>query len=257
MGNSINSSGFSGYKAGGSSGGGSYSPNATVITTGGSASAPPPLRPKNIINAISDIQQFYVIEKQGQEIPAEFLTLEGSLDFFKIGGKSGLNEGLLLILLLPIVEFYLMPFVLKSPGLLLKIMFGSIPYLPIIINTFLCAYVSRYFIGNITRKAINSLFSGRMIMLVVKSFLIYVFYTLLTGLSTPERVWLIAQHAKKNSEAIYTGYMTMLPHIMPIAIRCSLLVLMAAILPYGTVFFMDMWRRHKIKCNHARISGKF
>ncbi|HID70375.1 MAG TPA: hypothetical protein EYP35_07950, partial [Desulfobacterales bacterium] len=56
-----------------------YSPNATVITTGGGGR---PLRPRGLISAISEIQQFYVIEGQGQEIPAEFLTLEGSLDFF-------------------------------------------------------------------------------------------------------------------------------------------------------------------------------
>jgi hypothetical protein len=50
--------------------------------------------------------------------------------------------------------------------------------------------------------------------------------------------------------------MTMLPNIMPIATRCSLLVMVAAILPYGIVFLMDMWRRSKIKRNHARITGK-
>lgn len=71
-----------------------YSPNATIITTGGGSGAP---RPRNIINAISEIQQFYVIESQGQEIPAEFLTLEGALDFFKIGATSGFKEGLFLI----------------------------------------------------------------------------------------------------------------------------------------------------------------
>ncbi len=92
--------------------------------------------------------------------------------------------------------------------------------------------------------------------MVAKSFMIYVFYTLLIGLSTPERVWQKAQHSSKNAEAIYYGYMTMLPNIKSIVTRCSLFVLIAAILPYGTVFLMDMWRRSKIKRNHARITGK-
>ena len=263
MSNSINSSGFSGYK-GGSSGnsnsggsssggkGGSYSPNSTFINT----NSGPVEKPKSILSVISEIQQFYMIEKMGQELPAEFLTLEGSLGFFNIGAKSGLTEGLFLLLLLPAVDFYVMPFVLKSPGLLIKIMFGSIPYLPVIANTFLCAFISRYFIGIITRKAINSFFTGRMLILVAKSFMIYVFYTLLTGLSTPERVWSLAQHANKNAEAIYYGYMSTLPHIMPVATRCSMFVLVAAILPYGSVFFMDMWRRNNIKRNYTRITGK-
>ncbi|MDK9708306.1 MAG: hypothetical protein OEL83_14780 [Desulforhopalus sp.] len=195
-------------------------------------------------------------EKLGKALPAEYLTLENSLGFFGVGAKSGLTEGLFLLLLLPAVDFYLVPFVLKSPSLFLKTMIGSFPFLPVIANTFLCAYISQYFIGVVTRKAINAFFTGRMLVLIFKSFMIYIFYTLLTGLSTPERVWQLAQYLGKNAEAIYYGYMTMLPNIMPIATRCSVLVMVAAILPYGIVFLMDMWRRSKIKRNHARITGK-
>jgi hypothetical protein len=262
MSDSINSSGFSGYK-GGSSGssnsgsssggrGGSYSPNATFINTDNRQY----VKPRTIINVISEIQHYCMAEKMGKDLPAEYLTLENSLGFFGVGAKSGLTEGLFLLLLLPAVDFYLVPFVLKSPSMFLKTMIGSFPFLPVIANTFLCAYISQYFVGVVTRKAINSFFTGRMLVLIFKSFMIYVFYTLLTGLSTPERVWQLAQYSSKNAEAIYYGYMTMLPNIMPIATRCSLLVMVAAILPYGIVFLMDMWRRSKIKRNHARITGK-
>ena len=263
MSDSINSSGFSGYKggssgssnSGGSSGGrgGSYSPNATFINTDNRQY----VKPRTIINVISDIQHYCMAEKLGKALPAEYLTLENSLGFFGVGAKSGLTEGLFLLLLLPAVDFYLVPFVLKSPSLFLKTMIGSFPFLPVIANTFLCAYISQYFVGVVTRKAINAFFTGRMLVLIFKSFMIYIFYTLLTGLSTPERVWQLAKYSTKNGEAIYYGYMTMLPNIMPIATRCSLLVMVAAILPYGIVFLIDMWRRSKIKRNHARITGKF
>jgi len=262
MSDSINSSGFSGYKggssgssnSGGSSGGrgGSYSPNATFINT----DTRQYVKPRSIINVISEIQHYCMAEKMGKDLPAEYLTLENSLGFFGVGAKSGLTEGLFLLLLLPAVDFYLVPFVLKSPSLFLKTMFGSFPFLPVIANTLLCAYISRYFVGVVTRKAINAFFTGRMLVLIFKSFMIYIFYTLLTGLSTPERVWQLAHYSNKNAEAIYYGYMTMLPNIMPIATRCSLLVMVAAILPYGIVFLMDMWRRSKIKRNQARITGK-
>ena len=262
MSDSINNSGFSGYKggnsgssnSGGSSGGrgGSYSPNATFINTDSRQY----VKPRTIINVISEIQHYCMAEKMGKDLPAEYLTLENSLGFFGVGAKSGLTEGLFLLLLLPAVDFYLVPFVLKSPSLFLKTMFGSFPFLPVIANTLLCAYISQYFVGIVTRKAINAFFTGRMLVLVAKSFMIYVFYTLLIGLSTPERVWQVAQYSAKNAEAIYYGYMTMLPNIMPIATRCSLFVLIAAILPYGSVFLIDMWRRNKIKRNHARITGK-
>jgi hypothetical protein len=263
MGNSINASGFGGYKGGGNVGGssggnsgrgGAFSPNAPIINTSAGQTQE---KPKNIIKVISEIQSLFVLEnKMSHEIPGEFLTLENSIDLFNVGARSGLNEGLLLMLLLPAVDFYLIPFVLKSPSLPLKIVCGSIPYFTLIINTFLCAYISRYYVGNITRKAINSFLMGRIIVLMVKSFLIYVFYEILTGMSTPERVWSVAQHAKKNAAAVYAGYMTILPHIMPIAIRCSLLILAAAILPYGAVLTRDAWKQYKIKQNLEKVTGQ-
>ena len=260
---SINASGFGGYKGGGNAGGssgtsggrgGAFSPNAPIISTSSGQAIE---KPKNIIKVISEIQSLFALEsKMSHEIPGEFLTLENSIDLFNVGAKSGLNEGLLLMLLLPVVDFYLIPFVLNSPTLPLQIVCGAIPYFTLIINTFLCAYISRCYVGNITRKAINSFLMGRIIVLMVKSFLIYVFYKILTGMSTPERVWELAQHAGKNAEAIYYGYMTILPNIMPVAIRCSLLILTAAILPYGAVLSRDAWKQYKIKQNVVKVTGQ-
>ncbi|MDK9709546.1 MAG: hypothetical protein OEL83_21130, partial [Desulforhopalus sp.] len=76
MSESINSSGFSGYK-GGSSGssnsgsssgggrGGSYSPNATFINTDSRQY----VKPRSIINVISDIQHYCMAEKLGKALP--------------------------------------------------------------------------------------------------------------------------------------------------------------------------------------------
>ncbi len=231
---------------------GDYSPNATIITTGNGGHVQ---RPKNIINAISDIQQFYVIEQQGQNIPAEFLTLEGSLDFFRIGIKSGLNEGLFLVLLFPVFSFYLLPFVLKSPDSSTNMIFGSVPYLPVLVNTLLCSYISRYYIGNITRKAINSLFAGRAMILIAKGFLVYVFYLVLYKMSTPERVWSVAGYFKENAEKFYYGYLETLPHLVPLATRCAIVIVIAAIVPYGSVYLLDLWHNYKIKRNTRLINN--
>lgn len=246
----------SGSSGGGGRGSSGYSPNATVINTSGGGKNDKPKQEKpTIIGAISNIQQYYIMEKVGQDIPGEFLTLEGSIGFFTVGMRSGLTEGVMLAILLPLVEFYLVPVVLKTPTLFLRIVLSALPFFPVIINTILCVFVGRYYVGNVTRKAINSLFTGRIIVLMAKSFLVYVFYRLLTGLSTPERVWAVAEKLNKNSEAFYVGYMQMLPHIMPIANRCAILILVGAVLPYSTVFLFDQWRRNKINRNRARISG--
>ena len=100
MSNNINSNGFSGYKggsAGGSSGGssGSYSQNAAFINTDSRQY----IKPRSILSVISDIQQYYMMEKLGKDLPSEYLTLENSLGFFNVGAKSGLTEGLFLLLL--------------------------------------------------------------------------------------------------------------------------------------------------------------
>jgi hypothetical protein len=226
-----------------------YSPNATIITTGGGGAS---LRPRGLISAISEIQQFYVIEEQGQEIPAEFLTLEGSLDFFRIGAVSGFKEGLFLILLFPVFSFYLLPFVFKAPDLFLTITLNAIPYFPVIINTLLCIYISRYYVGNLTRKAVNSLFIGRATLLVAKAGFIYIAYYMLFQLSTPERVWAVAQHFK-NPQQVYSDYLAILPHMMPLAGHCALIILVSSIIPYGSVYALDLWRRYNIRKNQQII----
>ncbi|BCO09317.1 hypothetical protein GF1_16930 [Desulfolithobacter dissulfuricans] len=230
--------------------------NATIVTTDQGHIE----RPKNLLNAISDIQQFYVIEKEGQDIPCEFLTIERTLDFFKIGIKSGFHEGLALALLMPFISFYMLPFILKEPDTFTKILFGSLPYMVLVVNTLLCSYVSRYYVGNITRKSINSLFGGRIMSLITKAFLIYVFYLVLYRISTPERVWELSQYISKNlglnPKSLYYGYLKIKPYLVPVATESAVLMVVGAVVPYGMVYSLDIWNRYKSKRNERIISAK-
>jgi len=225
--------------------------NAQIITTDSGRI----YQPKNLLSAISEIQQFYVIESKGQNIPAEFLTLERTLDFFKIGIKSGFHEGFALILLFPLFHFYLFPFVFQQLDLFSQILFGCIPYLPLIINTGMCSYISRYYVGNITRKGINSLLMGRALSLLVKAFLVYVVYLILFRISTPQNIWKFALHFGSRAQEIYYGYLTIKPHLLPLATKSSLLMVLAAIFPYGSVYVLDLWHQHRIKRNNKIISA--
>ena len=211
--------------------------------------------PKNLLSAISEIQQFYVIESKGQNIPAEFLTLERTLDFFKIGIKSGFHEGLTLTLLFPVFHFYLFPFVFHQCDLFSRLLFSSIPYLVLAINTAMCCYICRYFVGNITRKAINSLFTGRALALLLKAFLLYVLYLLIFRLSTPTNIWQLASQFGSMAGKIYYGYFEVKPHLLPVATKSALIMTIAAIFPYGSVFLLDGWLRYKIRRNARIISA--
>jgi uncharacterized membrane protein len=233
------------------SGKGTSDTNAQIITTDNGRI----YKPGNLLNAISEIQQFYVIESKGQNIPAEFLTLERTLDFFKIGMKSGFHEGLALVLLFPVFHFYLFPFVFQRLDRFSHVLFGCIPYLALIINTAMCSYISRYYVGNITRKGINSLLMGRAMSLLLKAFLIYVMYLILFRVSTPENIWKMAAQCGSRAEKIYYGFFEIKPHLLPVATESAILMAMAAIFPYGTVYLLDLWHRYRIKRNAKIISA--
>jgi hypothetical protein len=225
--------------------------NAQIITTDSGRD----LRPKNLLNAISEIQQFFVIEGKGQDIPGEFLTLERTLDFFKIGIKSGFHEGVVLIFLFPLFYFYLFPFVFQKLDAISRILFGCVPYMVLIINTVMCSYISRYYVGNITRKAINSLLVGRAMSLVIKAFLLYVVYLVLFRMSTPENVWKVASHFGSRAEKMYYGYLEIKPYLIPVASESALFMVVAAVVPYGSVYLLDLWHRFKIRRNAKIISA--
>jgi len=225
--------------------------NAPIITTDSGRI----YKPKNLLNAISEIQQFYVIEGKGQNIPAEFLTLERSLDFFKIGIKSGFHEGVALVLLFPVFHFYLFPFVFQKLDLVSHFLLGCVPYLALIINTLMCSYISRYYVGNITRKGINSLLMGRAMSLLLKAFLIYVIYLILVRVSTPTNIWKLAIHFGSRAEKIYYGFFEIKPHLLPVATESAMLMVAAAIFPYGSVYLLDLWHRYRIKRNAKIISA--
>ena len=241
----------SGGRDGRDGGRGPNDTNAQIITT----DAGRIYKPKDLLSAISEIQQFYVIESKGQNIPAEFLTLERSLDFFKIGIKSGFHEGLALVLLFPVFHFYLFPFVFQHLDTMSHFLFGAIPYLALIINTVMCSYISRYYIGNITRKGINALLMGRAMSLLLKAFLLYVVYLILFRVSTPENVWKLAAHLGSMGPKIYYGFFEIKPHLLPVAAESATLMLVAAIFPYGSVYFLDLWHRRRVKSNAKSISA--
>lgn len=224
--------------------------NAQIITTDGGRI----YKPKNLLNAISEVQQFYVIESKGQNIPAEFLTLERTLDFFKIGLKSGFHEGFALVLLFPIFHFYLFPFVFRKLDLFSHLIFGSIPYLVLLVNTAMCCYISRYYIGNITRKAINSLLVGRAMSLILKAFLLHVIYLVLYRISTPANVWKLALQFGDRAEKIYIGFFEIKPHLLPVATESAVLLVVAAIFPYGSAYLLDRWHQYRVKRNAKLIS---
>jgi hypothetical protein len=208
-----------------------------------------------LLDAVSEIQHYYVME-EGQEIPVEFLTINRCIEFFKTGAMSGFGEGLILFLLYPLFEFYLLPFVFKVPDLTTKILFESIPWFIVGINTLICVYVSRFYVGKITRRAINNLLMGRSMALVLKGALIFILYYMIAEISTPEKVWLIAQNFGGNAESVYYGFFQIKDHLIPAGTKALCFLAGGALGPFGTVYVVDLWRQRKIKSNLARVTSQ-
>ncbi len=121
-------------------------------------------KPKGILDALAEIQQYYVVERNGDHIPEEFLTTKGKLGFFSAGLKTGFVGGLINLLLIPIsigvIDDYIPIFGNHNPGLfdktfamLLCISF-SLGY-AIFLTT-----IRKYYIGEITKSSIRNLLWG-------------------------------------------------------------------------------------------------
>lgn len=213
---------------------------------GGHGSSAPP-KVVSLLDAISEIQQFHVIESTGQDIDSDFLTINRVVELVKIGLLSGFKEGVLLVLIFPIVEFWLVPFTLRTDDMVVRMLFWSMPFIGLLVNTALCVYIARYYIGNITRKAINMLFVGRSMSLLVKAFLVYAVYLFAYKLATPAHIAKIASYFGQNARAFYDGFFMIRPTIMPAAMKSVIGLISAAVIPYASVLFIDLLRRYRMR----------
>ena len=66
---------------------------------------------------------------------------------------------------------------------------------------------------------------------------------LIARLATPETVWRVATRWVSHAREIYEGMMTIRPHLLPLATRSTLLMVLAAVFPYGSVYLLDCWQR--------------
>lgn len=141
-------------------------------------------KPKSIVDAVSEIQQYHVFEKQQEsDIDSNFFTLRQVFDFFSIGFKSGFIESLLFVLLLPFFQTIYPSFkyyFLNEPFTdIEKYILLTISYAVVVLVTIWLTLLYRLYDGAITKKAIFSLLSGRSFAFLVKAVLVYFLFNYL------------------------------------------------------------------------------
>ena len=209
-------------------------------------------RPQGLMDALSEVEQFYLIEHKGQDIPEEFLTMVGTFTFFSTGMRVGFLESFCVFLLAPMFYCWLIPFKLHNLGGLGLWVMRMIPFMLVLTHTILSCYGARLCIGTTTRKIVKYLFVGRMLVVCFAGVVFYGVCYLIAypTILTPDRIWKLANHLPAGMrEDFYRGVeITVLPSIMSMAAICVLIMIVAAILPY----VLANVRYHRLQYKKAR-----
>lgn len=220
-------------------------------------------KPRTIVNALSEIQRFYVIESKS-ELPKEFFTIEQVLDFVRLGFFAGFLESFLFIILFALIQLIYPP--LKEVIFYSKInYFESFllefsSYLPMIISSFFMFYVSSYYRGKFTKRAILSLLNGRSLSFLLKALIIAIFFDFLLYISYYDKnklfsifdftLDLVRIFYNVNTYSILNFYYEyILPSLDRISINLIMTMIFAAIIPYTLIF----WRVCKKIIEEERI----
>ncbi|WP_267523608.1 hypothetical protein [Campylobacter sp. MG1] len=138
------------------------------------------VKPRSFISALSEIQRFYVLESK-TEIPEEFFTLEQIIDYVKLGFLGGVFESFLFIFVFSLLQIFYEPikiYFFNSDIEYLEIfLLQFISYLPIIITSLLLLFISKYFNGKFTKRAILSLLGGRALSFFLKAIVVFVVFS--------------------------------------------------------------------------------
>lgn len=135
--------------------------------TGGSvifADNRPLERPSGLLDAISKIQQYSIVEQQGGDIPKDFLTILGAWYFFMIGVKTafigGLVGGFLTPLAIGVLEKHIPMFGSYNPTLIDKLLALFLAVGFSLMICFLLLSLGKHYVGSMTKNAIRQLLSG-------------------------------------------------------------------------------------------------
>lgn len=232
----------------------------------------PPLqkreRTRGILNAISEIQRFHVIESK-TELPKDYFALEQTWDFFKIGFKSGLLEGTLFAILVAALQAFYpsakMYFKNEQITSIEIIILNFLSYSTIALTTLLMLFLSRYYKGVFTKRAIFSLLNGRSFSFFLKAALFFYGFKFIYNysLSNSENTITILRFINKIFISLFTKisdkqfidyyYQFIVEKILLMSTELTMIMLVTAIIPYVTIFYKSFQQRLK----HYKIEEEY
>lgn len=224
--------------------------------------------PKSIVDAVSEIQQYHVFEKQQEKnIDKNFFTLRQVFDFIKIGFKGGFIESLIFVTLLPFFQtvypsfkFYFLKDQFTDTERILLILLS---YIPVVVVTIWLTSLYRLYEGAITKKAIFSLLFGRTTAFALKATLVFYLFSYLHALAyyDKEQTYVIIDTIKKSLDWIlffvehtYSTmdlynyyYIFIVPAIKTTAKEAATSMAIFALIPFLAIVYKGFFLSYKIK----------
>lgn len=157
----------------------------------------PAVRPKSLLEALAEIEQYSVAEQEGSEIPKEYFTIQNKIEFWEVGFKGAFVSGLVSAMLMPfaisVVEKTIPVFgdevltVFDQVWVFVLALSFSLGYAVLI------AQAGKYYKGTITKQMVHNLYHGMVIGGALKALIAFIlFHTFYFAVVTPKNVaWLL------------------------------------------------------------------
>lgn len=138
------------------------------------------IKPKGLIDAISEIEWYYTAESEGSPIAERFFTMKNKIEFFEVGFKGAFISGLLSAFFTPfaigVVEKFIPIFGTLEPSAFDKAFVFMLALGFSLGYAVLIGQVGRFYGGNFTKSMIKSFLSGVIAGAVLKMVVAFLFF---------------------------------------------------------------------------------
>lgn len=241
---------------------------STVVTGGGAYK-----KPKGLLDAISEIQQFKVIESGSNHIDSDFFSIQQRLDYYSVGSRSGMKESVFMFLIFPvfgwIIPSYLNFFYGGTTGVDTQVLLLLVALLPALSYVGLCVFLANLYSGQITKMAINALLMGRSMVMAMLGFFIFFVYYMLYSLSLTKSVshavismfFAIGKATNPHLPKLRNYYdlfyyQKIRPDFLDIAVSNLIILLLSATTPLFTLYFKYYRKKYNAYRAKKKLEGK-
>lgn len=223
--------------------------SSNVTPVGLSVSA----RPKSFIDVVSIIEGYFLAEKGGNDLPDNLLTLKGKIIISEVGFKGAAISGIISILLTPFCVGVLQKYI-PIFGSYEFTLFDEIFAMALTVSFALgygliIATIGKYYVGNLSRRAINWLMMGLTGACALKVVIAFVLYNMIYVLVLdPDRTarFLMKFHPQISYNALNKAYIILM-EFKPILLTSTNFVVLTTFLMIAVPWVCILYSSRKTK----------